>query len=85
MRYRNSALNAQGSRTFIVAVDIAALILVEGVQGKKTSSSSFIGLMRVVVLKGGEIGEEVRSVGKVTTETKGIPSSSVNREFFLFP
>ncbi len=53
MRYRNSALNAQGSRTFIVAVDIAALILVEGVQGKKTSSSSFIGLMRVVVLKGG--------------------------------
>ncbi len=37
-----------------------------------------IGLMRVVVLKGGEIGEEVHSVGKVTKETKGIPSSSVN-------
>jgi hypothetical protein len=36
------------------------------------------------VLKGGEIGEEVRSVGKVTRETKGIPSSSVNREFFCF-
>ncbi len=29
------------------------------------SSSSFIGLTRVVVLKGGEIGEEVHSVGKV--------------------
>jgi hypothetical protein len=28
------------------------------------SSSSFIGLMRVVVLKGGEIDEEVRSMGK---------------------
>jgi len=41
--------------------------------------------MRVVVLKGGEIGEEVCSVGKVTREAKGIPSSSVNREFFLFP
>jgi hypothetical protein len=37
-----------------------------------------IGLIRVVVLKGGEIGEEVHSVGKVTKETKGIPSSSVN-------
>jgi len=33
----------------------------------------------------GEIGEEVHSVGKVTKETKEIPSSSVNREFFLFP
>ncbi len=33
----------------------------------------------------GEIGEEVRYVGKVTMETKGIPSSSVNRESFLFP
>jgi len=44
-----------------------------------------IGLMRVVVLKGGEIGEEVHSVGKVTKETKGIPSSSVNWEFFWFP
>jgi hypothetical protein len=43
-----------------------------------------IGLMRVVVLKGGEIGEEVHSVGKVTKETKGIPSSSVNWEFFWF-
>jgi len=30
------------------------------------------------VLKEGEIGEEVHSVGKVTKETKGIPSSSVN-------
>jgi hypothetical protein len=40
-----------------------------------------IGLMRVVVLKG-EIGEEVHSVGKVTKDTKGIPSSNVNREFF---
>jgi hypothetical protein len=28
--------------------------------------------MRVVVLKGGEIGEEVRSMGKVARETKGI-------------
>jgi hypothetical protein len=37
------------------------------------------------VLKGGEIGEEVHSVGKVTKETKGIPSSSVNWEFFWFP
>jgi hypothetical protein len=36
-------------------------------------------LMRVVVLK------EVHSVGKVTKETKGIPSSSVNRNFYLFP
>jgi hypothetical protein len=44
-----------------------------------------IGLMRVVVLRGGEIGEEVHSMGKVTKETKGIPSSNVNREFFLFP
>jgi hypothetical protein len=45
-----------------------------------------IGLMRVVVLKGGaEIGEEVHFVGKVTKETKGIPSSSVNGEIFLFP
>jgi hypothetical protein len=35
--------------------------------------------------EGGEIGEEVRSVGKVTRETKGIPSSSVNFFFFLFP
>ncbi len=34
---------------------------------------------------GGEIGEEVHSVRKVTNETKGIPSSSVNREFLLFP
>jgi len=50
-----------------------------------SSPSSFIGLRKVVVLKGGEIGEEVRSMGKVTRETKGIPSSSVNREFFLFP
>jgi hypothetical protein len=31
---------------------------------------------------GGEIGEEVHSLGKVTRETKGIPSSSANREFF---
>jgi hypothetical protein len=29
-------------------------------------------------VEGGEIGEEVRSVGKITRETKGIPSSSVN-------
>jgi hypothetical protein len=36
-------------------------------------------------VEGGEIGEEVCSMGKVTRETKGIPSSSVNREFFLFP
>ncbi len=36
-------------------------------------------------VEGGEIGEEVRSVGKVTRETKGIPSSSVNLIFFLFP
>ncbi len=36
-------------------------------------------------VEGGEIGEEVHSMGKVTRETKGIPSSSVNREFFLFP
>jgi len=36
-------------------------------------------------VEGGEIGEEVHSVGKVIRETKGIPSSSVNREFFLFP
>jgi len=35
--------------------------------------------------EGGEIGEEVRSVGKVTRETKGIPSSSVNLFIFLFP
>jgi hypothetical protein len=35
--------------------------------------------------EGGEIGEEVRSVGKVTRETKGIPSSSVNYYYFLFP
>jgi len=34
-------------------------------------------------VEGGEIGEEVRSVRKVTGETKGIPSSSVNREFFF--
>jgi hypothetical protein len=33
-------------------------------------SSSFIGLMKVVVLRGGEIGEEVCSVGKVTRETR---------------
>jgi hypothetical protein len=32
----------------------------------------------------GEIGEEVRSVRKVTRETKGIPSSSVNQNFFCF-
>ncbi len=32
-------------------------------------------------VEGGEIGEEVHSVGKVTKETKRIPSSSVNREF----
>jgi hypothetical protein len=37
------------------------------------------------VCEGGEIGEEVRSVGKVTRETKGIPSSSVNLFYFLFP
>jgi hypothetical protein len=37
------------------------------------------------VLKEGEIGEEVCSLGKVTKETKGIPSSNVNWEFFLFP
>jgi len=37
------------------------------------------------VLKGGEIGEEVNSVGKITREIKGILSSCVNREFFLFP
>jgi hypothetical protein len=35
--------------------------------------------------EGGEIGEEVRSMGKVTRETKGIPSSSVNFILFLFP
>jgi len=34
-------------------------------------------------VEGGEIGEEVRSMRKVTRETKGIPSSSVNREFFF--
>ncbi len=34
---------------------------------------------------GGGKGEEVHSVGKVTKETKRIPSSSVNWEFFLFP
>ncbi len=32
---------------------------------------------------GGEIGEEVRSMRKETRETKGIPSSSENREFFF--
>jgi hypothetical protein len=37
------------------------------------------------VLKGGEIGEEVCSLGKVTRETKGIQSSSVNWDFFCFP
>ncbi len=36
-------------------------------------------------VEGGGIGEEVHSVGKVTKETKGIPSSSVNWEFFWFP
>ncbi len=36
-------------------------------------------------VEGGEIGEKVHSMGKVTRKTKGIPSSSVNREFFLFP
>jgi len=36
-------------------------------------------------VEGGEIGEEVRSMGKVTKETKRIPSFSVIREFFLFP
>ncbi len=36
-------------------------------------------------VEGGEIGEEVHFVGKVAKEAKGIPSSSVNREFFLFP
>jgi hypothetical protein len=35
--------------------------------------------------EGGEIGEEVRSVGKVTRETKGIPNSSVIYFYFLFP
>jgi hypothetical protein len=40
-----------------------------------------IGLMRVVVLKGGEIGEKVHFMGKVTKETKGIPSSSVIASF----
>jgi len=44
-----------------------------------------IGLMRVVVLKGGEIGEKVHSVGKVTKEIKGIPNSNVSWEFFWFP
>jgi hypothetical protein len=45
-----------------------------------------ISLIRVVVLKGGGgIDEEVHSVRKITKETKGIPSSSVNQEFFLFP
>jgi hypothetical protein len=33
--------------------------------------------------EGGEIGEEVRSVGKVTKETKGIPSSSVILFYFF--
>jgi len=32
----------------------------------KGASSSFIGLMRVVVLKGAKIGEKVCSMGKVT-------------------
>jgi hypothetical protein len=32
-------------------------------------------------VKGGEIGEEVYSLGKVTKETKGIPSSSVIASF----
>ncbi len=36
-------------------------------------------------VEGGEIGEEVRSVGKVTKETKGIPSSSVIFFKKLFP
>jgi hypothetical protein len=36
-------------------------------------------------VEGGEISEEVRFVRKVTGETKGIPSSNVNQEFFLFP
>ncbi len=35
-------------------------------------------------VEGGEIGEEVRSMGKVTRETKRITSSSVNQEFFCF-
>jgi hypothetical protein len=35
-------------------------------------------------VEGGEIGEEVHSMGKVIRETKEIPSSSVNRDFFLF-
>jgi hypothetical protein len=35
-----------------------------------SSSSSFIGLMRVVVLKGVEIGEKVCSMGKITRETR---------------
>jgi hypothetical protein len=36
------------------------------------------------VLKGGEIGEEVCSVRKVTRETKGTPSSSVNKKKICF-
>ncbi len=36
-------------------------------------------------VEGGEIDEEVRSVGKVTKETKRTPSFSVNRELFLLP
>ncbi len=36
-------------------------------------------------VEGGETGEEVCSIGKVTKKTKGTPSFSVNWEFFLFP
>ncbi len=36
-------------------------------------------------LEGGEIGEMVRSVGKVTRETIGIPSFSISGFFFCFP
>jgi hypothetical protein len=34
-------------------------------------------------VEGEEIGEEVRSVGKVTKESKGIPNSNVNRDLFF--
>jgi hypothetical protein len=40
--------------------------------------------MKVVVLKEGKIGEEVCFVRKVTRETKGIPSFSVNQKKNLF-
>ncbi len=34
-------------------------------------------------VEGGEIGEEVHSVGKITKETKGIPSFNVIASFYM--